>query len=123
MQYLYTYQNFINESNSDDIYDIEKKRFNIGTRMGVGEKVVYRIKQKGIRLFGTTKSDSYIGMVFTAQNGVVVIKYSYVDKMCLVLTDGIKMMDDEIIKFSKTFNWCIRDFRKEHPQYKKYIFI
>lgn len=123
MQYLLQYYDYINETTSTDIHDIEKKRFNIGTRMGLGEKIVYRIKTKGLRLFGTTKSDSYIGIICTAQNNIVVIKYAYVDKICNVLEDGVKMMDDEILKFYKTVDWCIRDYKKEHPQYKKYIFL
>mgnify|MGYP001340788955 CR=1 FL=1 len=109
----------------DKIYKIEKKRFNLGASGGnsPGERVVYRVLEKGIRFFGTIKSDYYLGLIFTARNGIVTIENGYVNKMNEVMEKGIKLMDDEALKFYRTSIWCMMDFQENYPEYRKYIFL
>ncbi len=123
MKYLNTYYDYILESTNNSIYNIDKLKFNIGTRLGMGRKIVYRIKDKTLRVFGTIKSDAYLGVVFTVQNNIVVIKNAYVNKKGEILEDGIRMMDDEILKYAKTLEWCLSDFKDDYPEYIKYIFL
>lgn len=99
----------------DDIFEIkEKKVTNIATKKGIILKVIYRFYVSEV------KPQRCVISVVT-QNGISKLSSSISDAEGNPLDLDILLAPKELMKFINTKQWIIDNFRKEHPEIKKFI--
>lgn len=100
---------------NDDIFEIkEKKVTNIATKKGLILKVNYRFYVNEV------KPQRCVISIVT-QNGISKLSSSISDKDGNPLDLDILLAPKELSKFINTKQWVINNFRKEHPEIKKFI--
>lgn len=99
---------------NDGIFEIKEKKINnIATKNGIILKVIYRFNVNEL------KQQRCVVCIIT-DNGISTLSTSVCDKEDNPLNIDVLLDKKEIDRFHETKKWALNDFRKAHPEVKKF---
>lgn len=106
------------KTTTDEFFPIiDKKTYKVASHLGLSLKVVYRFwvsDFKKVRM----------GIIITTMKNVAKIKVGPIDKMdFFIQNDDVILLPNEIDKILNTQKHCVDDFKKDHPEFRKFIII